>query len=64
MICREHPTFLMKRGAVVPPVTISYRKVVERQGVAGFDDATKTEKKKIHPLIIKKGRRRKLYSLS
>lgn len=48
------PDFFNEKGGGCSACHYLLPEGVERQGVAGFDDATKTEKKKIHPLITKK----------
>lgn len=48
------PDFFNEKGGGCSACHYLLPEGVERQGVAGFDDATETEKKKIHPLITKK----------
>lgn len=48
------PEFFNEKGGGCSACHFVMPEGVQRKGVAGFDDAAKTEKKKIHPLISKK----------
>ena len=48
------PDFFNEKGGGCSACHYQLPEGIEHQGVAGFSDTTKAEKKKIHPLIIKK----------
>jgi len=48
------PEFFNEKGGGCSACHFVMPEGVERQGVAGFDDAAKSEKSKVHPLVVKK----------